>query len=64
MTEEDKENGAAATGEVSKMDATPADAAAGAAAAGTPADAAAAPAAEPTADASDGGGSPPPGRLL
>ena len=40
MTEEDKENGAAATGEVSKMDATPADAAAGAAAAGTPADAA------------------------
>jgi len=54
MTEEDKENGAAATGEVSKMDATPADAAAGAAAAGTPADAADAPAAEPTADASDG----------
>ena len=53
MTEEDKENGAAATGEVSKMDATPADAAAGAAVAGFPADTPDAPAAEPTADASD-----------
>ena len=53
MTEEDKENGAAATGEVSKMDATLADAAAGAAVAGTPADTPDAPAAEPTADASD-----------
>ena len=53
MTEEDKENGAAATEEVSKMDATPTDAATGAAVAGTPADTADAPAAEPTADASD-----------
>ena len=53
MTEEDKENSAAATGEASKMDATPADAATGAAVAGTPANTADAPAAEHTANASD-----------